>query len=192
MSISFQNNIKVKYRLMIENINSALENAYKKDLKMAEEDDMHICQKQESQYIDQMKEVRAFMHVEDYICYKGAMDQGVLAHLGDQHNVSTLAVIIDSAVQQLVPSAKDKNSNQFYSKALELLSEKRALQEYNYDFSNVVSTLENQMQYYKMYKNFEEKQVYCNYYRIKIDSFLPEEMQVKDRYFIYRTPSGYN
>lgn len=33
---------------MIENINSALENAYKKDLKMAEEDDMHICQKQES------------------------------------------------------------------------------------------------------------------------------------------------
>jgi polyhydroxyalkanoate synthesis regulator protein len=43
MSISFQNNIKVKYRLMIENINSALENAYKKDLKMAEEDDMHIC-----------------------------------------------------------------------------------------------------------------------------------------------------
>ena len=56
-----------------------------------------------------------------------------------------------------MPSAKDKNSNQFYSKALELLSEKRALQEYNYDFSNVVSTLENQMQYYKMYKNFEEK-----------------------------------
>ena len=38
MSISFQNNIKVKYRLMIENINSALENAYYKDLEMAKED----------------------------------------------------------------------------------------------------------------------------------------------------------
>jgi len=43
-----------------------------------------------------------------------------------------------------------------------------------------------------MYENFEEKQIYCNYYRVKIDSFLPEEMQVKDRYFVYRTPSGYN
>jgi hypothetical protein len=43
-----------------------------------------------------------------------------------------------------------------------------------------------------MYESFEEKQVYCNYYRIKIDSFLPEEMQVNNRYFVYRTPSGYN
>jgi len=45
-----------------------------------------------------MKEVRAFMHVEDYLTYKGAMDQGVLSQYGDQHNVSTLSVIIDAAV----------------------------------------------------------------------------------------------
>jgi hypothetical protein len=30
-----------------------------------------------------MKEVKAFMHVEDYITYKGAMEQGFLANLGD-------------------------------------------------------------------------------------------------------------
>ena len=43
-----------------------------------------------------------------------------------------------------------------------------------------------------MYANFEEKQVYCNYYRVQFEKFLPSEMQVKDRIFVYRTPSGYN
>lgn len=43
-----------------------------------------------------------------------------------------------------------------------------------------------------MYDKFDKKEVYCNYYRLKIDSFLPEDMQVLDRLFVYRTPSGYN
>lgn len=29
-----------------------------------------------------------------------------------------------------------------------------------------------------MYENFEVKQIYCNYYRIKIEHFLLTEMQV--------------
>jgi len=43
-----------------------------------------------------------------------------------------------------------------------------------------------------MYERFKEKENYCVYYRIKIDEFLPEEMRIPNRYFIYRTPSGYN
>lgn len=61
---------------------------------------------------------------------------------------------------------------------MELLSHKRALQETNYDFGNVISTLDNQKEHYRMYENFEVKQIYCNYYRIKIENFLPAEMQV--------------
>lgn len=43
-----------------------------------------------------------------------------------------------------------------------------------------------------MYEKFEQKAVYCNYYRIKIDSFLPEDVREENRLFVYRTPSGYN
>lgn len=48
--------------------------------------------------MDQMKEVKAFMHVEDYITYKSALDRGLLNSLGNAHNVKTLETIIDTAV----------------------------------------------------------------------------------------------
>jgi len=69
---------------------------------MMEEDDSHICQKQPSQYLDQMREVRAFCHVEDYLTYRGAMDQGLMESLGNEHNVKTLESIITDAVSVLV------------------------------------------------------------------------------------------
>jgi hypothetical protein len=37
---------------MIENINKALRDNYEEDMRKMEEDDMHICQKQPSQYMD--------------------------------------------------------------------------------------------------------------------------------------------
>ena len=46
-----------------------------------------------------------------------------------------------------------------------------------------------------MYEQFEPKSVYCNYYRVKIEAFLPEELKnpgIDDRLYIYRTPSGFN
>jgi hypothetical protein len=74
-----------------------------------------------------------------------------------------------------------------------MLSHKRELQESNFNYVNVIQTLEEQSHLFKMYdQTFERKELYCNYYRVKMESFLPEEMQVKDRHFIYRTPSGYN
>jgi hypothetical protein len=42
-----------------------------------------------------------------------------------------------------------------------------------------------------MYERFKEKESYCVYYRIKIETFLPEDMRVPNRFFIYRTPYGY-
>jgi translation elongation factor P/translation initiation factor 5A len=88
---------------MVENINTALLKAYQADLKLAETDLDHICQMQPSQYLDQMKEVRAFMHVEDYETYKSALEKGLLESLGNKHNVRTLENIIDLAVELLVP-----------------------------------------------------------------------------------------
>lgn len=95
LSVSFQNNIKVKYKTMIENINSVLYDAYKQDLKKMEEDPDHICQKQPSQYENQMKEVIAFMHVEDYYTYKNALNLGLLNNLQSHQNIKALETIID-------------------------------------------------------------------------------------------------
>jgi hypothetical protein len=52
--------------------------------------------------MDQMKEVRAFMHVEDYQTYKNAMDEGLQGYLVNEHNVKTLERIITEAVSLLV------------------------------------------------------------------------------------------
>lgn len=43
---------------------------------------------------------------------------------------------------------------------------------------------------------FEKREIYCNYYRVYIEDFLPEEAKNfttdEKRYFVYRTPFGYN
>jgi hypothetical protein len=49
-----------------------------------------------------MREVRAFCHVEDYLTYQGAKDEGLMDSLGNEHNVKTLEHIIDAAVGLLV------------------------------------------------------------------------------------------
>lgn len=92
-----------------------------------------------------MKEVIAFMHVEDYYTYKNSLNQGQNKNFLSDYNIKALETIIDTAVALLVPKASTKqlNPNQFFDKALELLSDKRALQETNYDFKNVVTTLDN-------------------------------------------------
>ena len=58
----------------------------------------------------------------------------------------------------------------------------------------MIKTLDDQIQHYKMYEQFEERQIYCNYYRIQIEKFLPYEERdpTERRYFVYRTPYGYN
>jgi hypothetical protein len=44
---------------------------------------MFFCEKNEKLYQDQMREVKAFMHVQDYITYKNAISAGEMATLGD-------------------------------------------------------------------------------------------------------------
>jgi len=85
-----------------------------------------------------MKEVRAFMHVKNYITYKNAVSAGEMKALGNK-NVQQSINIINEAVKALVPDAKNAleskaNQNQFFDVALNLLSEKRALLEKSYDF----------------------------------------------------------
>jgi hypothetical protein len=55
-----------------------------------------------------MKEVKAFMHVEDYYTYRSALDRGLLDQIGNTRNVRTLEVIIDEAVSLLVPPKDPK------------------------------------------------------------------------------------
>ena len=77
LQVSFQGNLKLKYGQMIDNINEALRNSYLPEAKKAEDDEFYMCQKSAAQYLDQMKEVRAFMLLEDYQTYKNAMDEGI-------------------------------------------------------------------------------------------------------------------
>jgi hypothetical protein len=49
-----------------------------------------------------MKEIRAFMHVEDYYTYRAAMEGGNMTQLGNEHTVKTLEKIITEAVDLLV------------------------------------------------------------------------------------------
>ncbi len=44
---------------------------------------------------------------------------------------------------------------------------------------------------YSDYENFETRMMYCKYYRVDFEQLMPEELQQKNRIFIYRTPAGY-
>ncbi len=115
---------------MIDNINEALRNSYLPEAKKAEDDEFYMCQKSAAQYLDQMKEVRAFMLLEDYQTYKNAMDEGIQGYALNKHNVQTLEGIIKNAVSLLVQenNSDDKvQPNQFFDVALKLLSDKRVL-----------------------------------------------------------------
>lgn len=132
---------------MIDNINEALRNSYLPEAKKAEEDADYICQKSAAQYLDQMKEVRAFMLLEDYQTYKNAMDEGIQGYALNKHNVQTLEGIIKNAVSLLVQENNSDDKvppNQFFDVALKLLSDKRVLLETNYDFRSIISTLNEQ------------------------------------------------
>ena len=77
------------------------------------------------------------MHVEDYLTYKSAMDKGLLKDVGYQkQHIDTLETILDQAVDNLVPKRGQTGPigppNQFFNVALDLLSDKRRLQEANY------------------------------------------------------------
>lgn len=57
-----------------------------------------------------MKEVRAFLHVEDYHTYNQVWRKGLLASMGYQkQHIDTLETIIDAAVDTLVPKPDTKN-----------------------------------------------------------------------------------
>ena len=88
-----------------------------------------------------MKEVRAFMYVQDYITYKNAINAGELKSLANKH-VQQSKEKIEIAVKALVPdknnpSVGKKDQNQFFDVALILLSEKRALLEKSYEFREI-------------------------------------------------------
>lgn len=97
---------------MIDNINTTLYEQFKKEKQKAEEDMDFICMKQASQYTDQMKEVKAFMQVENYETYKNALDSGALSFNESDMNIKQLEKIIDSAVALLVPNKNNPNSNE--------------------------------------------------------------------------------
>jgi len=86
---SFLNNIRQKYASMVTNINSKLESAYYEELKMEAEGKL-VCEKQQTQYVNQMKEVAAFMHVENYYTYRQAMQSVDLLNKTSSQLLSTL------------------------------------------------------------------------------------------------------
>ena len=60
-----------------------------------------------------------------------------------------------------------------------------------YEFGTIIKTLHSQIRHYELYQQFVQKVDYCNYYRIKVEDYLPPEMQREGRKFVYRTPMGY-
>lgn len=66
---SFLNNIRQKYASMVTKINAKLEDAYNEELELESKGEL-VCEKQKTQYVNQMKEVAAFMHVENYYTYR--------------------------------------------------------------------------------------------------------------------------
>lgn len=187
LQVSFRNNIQVKYKKMITDINEALRRAYQAEKQKEKEDESFICQKDSTQYNNQMKEVTAFMLVEDYHTYRSALEiDDLFKNLDNNHNVTNLTQFIDNAVRALVPGGQqteeEKPPNQFYDVALSLLQDKRKLLEENYEFENVANTLTMQKELYQNYdEKFEKKAEYCKYYRIKIEAFLPKDMQCEGR-----------
>jgi hypothetical protein len=51
-----------------------------------------------------MKEVKAFMHVENYNTYRDALDSGLLNFNDNDMNIKQLEKIINEAVSLLVPT----------------------------------------------------------------------------------------
>lgn len=63
---------------MIDNINAALWQSYTDDVEREGKDETFICQKGVTQYKNQMKEVKAFMRVENYYRFKASLEKGLL------------------------------------------------------------------------------------------------------------------
>lgn len=102
---------------MVANINAKLEAGYRAELKKEETSDgMFVCQKSATQYVNQMREVTAFMQVEDYYTYKQALKDDKFAQMGIKTTHDRLNRMIEKAVQLLVPTTK--SNNQFYDVAL--------------------------------------------------------------------------
>lgn len=60
-----------------------------------------------------MKEVNAFMLVEDYHTYRSALEfDALFKNLGNNQNVSTLTQFIDNAVKALVPGSKEQSEEE--------------------------------------------------------------------------------
>ena len=156
----------------MEKIDKALREAFLK-----EKDANEFCELPESQYMNQMKEVLAFMGVEDYHTYRVALEiDEQIKSLNSNQSVTTLTKFIDDAVEKLVPPSPSQlekmekeekarlnpNPNQFYDVALTLLQEKRKLYEENYEFEKVSTTLGEQKERYQQYKEkFKSKERYC-------------------------------
>jgi hypothetical protein len=86
------------YNKMVDNINDAIKLAFEKEQQEEE------CMRQPTQCINQMKEVKAFIRVEDFQTLKNAYNKGLLKRFGDekQHSLSFVQKI-DLAIRLLVP-----------------------------------------------------------------------------------------
>lgn len=107
LSASFHESINVKYGHMIENVNKALWQSYTDDLQREAQDESFICQKGVTQYKNQMKEVKAFMRVENYYQFKNSLEKSGMADDG-RHSLDLLRMI-DSAVELLVPKDEEQD-----------------------------------------------------------------------------------
>ena len=150
---------------MVSNINRKLEKAFRAELQREREDECFVCEKQETQYVNQMKEVTAFMHVENYYTYRQALLSDKFMEIGIKTTPQRRSQLIEEAVRKLVPS--NENNNQFYDVALDLMQDKRHAEEESYQFDAVAKTLVRQKQLYRSYdQKFEFKMEYCRYYRV--------------------------
>ena len=81
--------------------------------------------KHESQFLNQMREVRAFMQFEDFKTFMSAIDLGYLNCQSEA--IKKMYDEIYNVVDNLLPKAEDcqewVNENQFFDKALSLLNE---------------------------------------------------------------------
>ena len=99
LQISFRNYIQTHYLSTVEKIDKALRDAF-----LREKEANEICLLPESQYMNQMKEVLAFMGVEDYHTYRVALEiDEQIKSLNSNQSVTTLTKFIDDAVEKLVP-----------------------------------------------------------------------------------------
>jgi hypothetical protein len=109
----------------VEKIDKALREAFLK-----EKDANEFCELPESQYMNQMKEVLAFMGVEDYHTYRVALEiDEQIKSLNSNQSVTTLTKFIDDAVEKLVPPSPsqieqmEKDTKKISSKKIEKMLE---------------------------------------------------------------------